>query len=414
MVKRYYVFTAALVFLCSFFAYKMWGNLPKLVVHKQDKILEDYDKNSSLDFALKFYKESKTKDNFVFSPYSVSTIMQVLAQGSSGNSLEDFQKVLDCDKNKFIEDQTRVFSKIKESPRLVFEAARGVWVQKGFALKASYRQFLEKLAFQTRFHPVDFLNNSQLITSQINSFISKQTKGHLVGVVDPSFISSLTRLVALDVLYLRAPWFLPFQEQITKPYLFNLNSESKFPHLFMFQTNIFPYEETKDFQSVRLPLQADVGVPSTFFVAFILPKGKLEDFEEGLDAQQLTKALFGNNLKNIDFGLPKFSVSKKFSLKTTLQRLGLENLFNQKVDFSRMTIHHELMLSDVLHASKISVDEVGVEGAETSLAAVGMLSKKTEKALTRCILDSPFLFFLGESTTKTIFFMGRVADPSSI
>jgi serpin B len=66
-----------------------------------------------------------------------------------------------------------------------------------------------------------------------------------------------------------------------------------------------------------------------------------------------------------------------------------------------------LFLSDVLHQTFIEVSEKGTEAAAVSATVV------TRSAPAVFYADHPFLFFIRETATGSILFMGRVANPQS-
>jgi serpin B len=105
--------------------------------------------------------------------------------------------------------------------------------------------------------------------------------------------------------------------------------------------------------------------------------------------------------------IPKFRISWGLRLNGALQGLGVRDAFNpERADFAGMDGRpHRLYLSDVLHQTFIDVSEKGTEAA----AASAMAMTKSSPAM--FYADHPFLFFIRESATGSILFMGRLADP---
>ena len=112
--------------------------------------------------------------------------------------------------------------------------------------------------------------------------------------------------------------------------------------------------------------------------------------------------------------IPKFKMSGGFRLTETLQALGLKDAFDAaRADFSGKDGRwHWLYLRAVLHRAFIEVNEKGTEAAAATAIVVRAASLSTKRPLEFCA-DHPFLFLIGESTTGTILFMGRVSEPEN-
>jgi serpin B len=76
-------------------------------------------------------------------------------------------------------------------------------------------------------------------------------------------------------------------------------------------------------------------------------------------------------------------------------------------DFSNMC-YHQLVISFVLHQTFIETNE---EGTEAAAATVVAMTDSAMPEITTINLNRPFLYFIRETTTGTIVFMGQVADP---
>jgi serpin B len=85
--------------------------------------------------------------------------------------------------------------------------------------------------------------------------------------------------------------------------------------------------------------------------------------------------------------------------------------FNPDVaDFSGITDDETLMITDVLHKAKVTVDEEGTEAAAATAVIIGLTSAMPEEPIS-LIIDRPFMFMIRHQPTNTILFMGRVTQP---
>ena len=80
-------------------------------------------------------------------------------------------------------------------------------------------------------------------------------------------------------------------------------------------------------------------------------------------------------------------------------------------DFSRIS-DEEIFISFVLHQTFIENKEEGTEAAAATVAGFTRTSLPPEPEVID--INRPFLYFIRETTTGTIVFMGLVADPTGV
>lgn len=65
----------------------------------------------------------------------------------------------------------------------------------------------------------------------------------------------------------------------------------------------------------------------------------------------------------VDVKIPSFETEYFVSLKDILPKMGIKQAFSSRADFSALSSTPNLCIGDVLHKSKIKVDEEGSEAA---------------------------------------------------
>ena len=78
-------------------------------------------------------------------------------------------------------------------------------------------------------------------------------------------------------------------------------------------------------------------------------------------------------------------------------------------DFSKINSDKDLFISDVLHKTFVEVNEEGTEAAAVTSVIIGVTSIGGGGFTMR--IDRPFLFFIHETRSQTILFMGKVLNP---
>ena len=107
---------------------------------------------------------------------------------------------------------------------------------------------------------------------------------------------------------------------------------------------------------VLLPKQID-GLPQ---LERTLTPERLQEWTKGLERQKVIVYV------------PRFKMTSQFSLKETLQAMGMVLAFDARADFSRMSRNARLSISAVVHKAFVDVNEEGTEAAAaTAVVVVG-------------------------------------------
>jgi serpin B len=177
----------------------------------------------------------------------------------------------------------------------------------------------------------------------------------------------------------------------------------------MWQHGHFNYQQGDGFQAVRLPyasgrLQMYLFLPDTNSS----PTKLLADLNA--DTWQ-NKILPKFQDKEGTLALPRFKLDYDVTLNDPLKALGMRRAFSNGADFSAMA-DEPLFVSEVKQKSFVDVNEEGTEAA--AVTTVHMKSSGMRRPIEsfEMIVDRPFLFVIGDDSTKSVLFMGVVYDPA--
>ena len=138
--------------------------------------------------------------------------------------------------------------------------------------------------------------------------------------------------------------------------------------------------------------------------------GKLED---RLTPALLSRSLGGMKKQKVEIFLPRFKLESSFELSDTLAKMGMRDAFGPKADFSGMDGTKSLYISAVFHKAWGEVNEEGTEAAAATAVVV------TARALAKLPppplvfrADRPFVFFIRDTRSGSVLFLGRLADAS--
>jgi serine protease inhibitor len=346
--------------------------------------------------------------NVFISPFSVSTVLQMLDNGAADATKQEMERVLHTDSlpagapnpacqslDRFLNSQTNV----------ILELANAIWYREGIPLKPAFVS-VNKEFFQAELAGVDF-NNPQSAQT-INDWADQSTHGKIQKVVQWPFAPA-TRVILANAIYFKGKWEIPFNKRDTKPHAFHLagGGETQVPT--MWQHGRFAYQRGDGFQAVRLPyvgrrLWMDVYLPdansslATLLARFNSTSGR---------KQMLTWFLEREGT----LALPRFKLENGMKLNSSLQALGMKRAFHD-ADFSAMS-DEPLALSEVRQKSYIAVDEEGTVAAAVTTGIMQATAVLRPQKPFEMIVDRPFFFVIEDSQTQSILFMGVVYDPTN-
>ena len=137
------------------------------------------------------------------------------------------------------------------------------------------------------------------------------------------------------------------------------------------------------------------------------------ELEKGLTPALLSRSLKQMKKQRVEILLPRFKLESSFDLNETLARMGMPDAFGAKADFSGMDGTRLLFISGVFHKAWGEVNEEGTEAAAATAVVArtrGMAPPPPPCPLFRA--DHPFIFFIRDTRSGSLLFLGRLADPS--
>lgn len=115
------------------------------------------------------------------------------------------------------------------------------------------------------------------------------------------------------------------------------------------------------------------------------------------------------SMKEVVFRMPKFTLETSILLNETLDKLGVETAFTGAADFRGIAATGSLALSQVKQKCYIDVNEQGTEAAAVTSVQVRMTSVNRDP-VARMTVDRPFLFFIQNTQTGNVLFLGKIVE----
>ena len=350
----------------------------------------------------------KEKGNLIMSSFSLQSVMGPVFLGAKGDTASQIKKGLSFPaKESLVKDLNSAFASIDTTGQheVVSKAANRIYIKKGTKLSDDFIKDSDAVK-EGMVEEITFSENEKAAKT-INGWVEKQTNSKIKGLFTKDDFGGSTELVLVNALYFKGKWLNKFRKAGTANQKFHVTTSKTVEVPMMRNQGQYSVTILEDLKAKALPLPY---TGESFHMVIILP-----DEKNGLDAveQRLPKFDFA---KGFEFSrpmvyqvsVPKFKIESTFELKETMESLGVKDIFVQgKADLSGISDNaNNLHVSRIVQKAFVEANEEGSEAAGTTAVVVTKSRPQT------FVCDHPFIFFIKDSKTGLILFMGRVVDPS--
>ena len=345
--------------------------------------------------------------NVFISPFSVSTVLQMLDNGAVGATKQELEQVLHTDSlpaGTLNAASESLNLSLNLQTNVTLELADAIWYQQGIPLKPAFVS-INREFFRAKLGAVDFSRPQSAQT--INHWADQCTHGKVQGIVRWPF-DPATRAVLANAIYFKGKWERSFDRRETRPHAFHPTGGGEKDVPMMRQHGHFGYQGGEGFQAVRLPyaggrLWMEVFLPDTdSSLAKLLAR-----FNTASERNQMLQGFLECDGT---LALPRFKLEYDITLNDSLQALGIKRAFHGG-DFSAMS-DEPLEVSKVKQKSYVEVNEEGTEAAAVTVGIMRATAVLQPEKPFEMIVDRPFFFVIGDNRTESVLFMGMVCDPT--
>jgi serpin B len=386
-------------------------------LHQAAASLTDQQKLAAANngFAFKLLKQLAKEQpaaSIFISPYSASTVLQMVGNGAAGQTKAEMQQVLGTTglSSAAMNGANKEIAQSLNSgnTNVILTTANAIWYRQGAPVKPDFIACNQQFFGAT----VDALNFADPHSVDIiNAWANEKTHGKISHIADGMINPVYTQLFLVNAVYFKGKWAEPFEVKDTKDRPFHLRGGGQKNLPMMTQTKTFTYRRGTGYQAVRLPYEGENLAMYVFLPDTNSSPEKLLGIMNGDSWQKVTKPGFSE--KEGTVVLPKFKLEYSVELKQPLQALGMKTAFDPVgADFSG--IAPQLFISAARQKTFVEVKEEGTEAAAVTGIAVeagGMMMPPPNPF--QMIVDRPFLFLIEDRQTGTILFMGVMFDPET-
>ncbi len=347
--------------------------------------------------------------NIMISPFSVTSALSMTLNGAAGTTFDAIRSTLHYD-DQTLAGINETYQKLMKEmipidPRVVMEVANSVWTENNFPVK---KEFIEALKKWYEAEAREFSVTDPGTVDIVNGWIEDKTHGkikEMLSSIDPDLVMML-----INAVYFNGKWKHQFDLDNTTDRPFHVTPSKAVELPVMYQKQKFAVASAERATLVELPYGQ-----GNYSMVVALP-------EEGLSPAVLAASLDASvwdgwmssleyNIREVELYMPRFKYGYKRDLSNDLISLGMAPAFSpMEADFSGVS-DLQIYISFVLHQTFIDNREEGTEAAAATVVGFERTSLPPPPQVID--INRPFLYFIRETTTGTIVFMGLVNDPSA-
>lgn len=399
-----------------FLALSLWGcqssdEEPELVLKERKDIVlsrsEEVILDKSFDFAFQLFQQVNNAEtdnpNWMISPLSMSYALGMMANGASGNTLDEIKTVLGHkdvsmeELNAYYKMLTASLLDLDNSTQIGI--ANSLWTRAGFPVKESYVSTVEDV-YDAQVNELS--DSPETAMKDINRWCAEKTNS-LIPQIYKEPISNDIKMMFINALSFKGKWKDPFKKSRTIKDDF-LNADESVSKVDMMQhQDAYRYFGDNSWEVLELPYGNEA-----FSMVIMMPAEGLSLNEEickltGDDWKMWNEKLYEYRQQFFDLKFPRFEMNYQKDMIDILVGMGIKDVFKGNADFSKLT-SNSVSVQLLNQHTYIKVDEEGTTAAAVTDGEI----RDTSSPSPDFFVNRPFLYFIKEKSTNAILFMGKI------
>jgi len=388
------------------------GNPVNISIEAHQKEVIDSVNKFAFDLFQPVLADAKGDENIMISPFSITSALSMTLNGASGETFEGMKKALRLE-GKTLEQINDTYLKLMTEmvpvdEHVVLEIANSVWVEKRLNVKQKFITDVQNW-YKAEARGIDVANPDAV--NIVNGWIAEKTHDKITDMLD--YLDPDLAMLLINAVYFNGKWRNQFDKVNTKEEPFYITPSTPKTVPMMHQEENLRAAKDNNMTIVDIPYGQ-----GNYSMLVVLPDADISTFDvtEALTPSRWDEwmDLLENNTHKVELSMPKFKYKYKRLLNDDLIGLGMGIAFSDWADFSNIS-DQPLQISRVIHQSFIETNEEGTEAAAATIVEIRFTSAGpgSEPTVWKIDIDRPFFYFIHETSTGTILFMGRVSEPTA-
>lgn len=346
-------------------------------------------------FSVRLLQQTAGSGNTMVSPASVMAAMAMVSTGARGETAAQMAQAFGMELDALHPALSAWLDGLTGGKKTKLNVANSIWFRKDGAEIAP--DFLQKNAetYHASLYAAEF---DDATVADVNRWVKHETMGLIPQMVDR--LPDETTMLLINALAFDGKWTEPFEKNSTLEVPFT-QADGTSKNIPMMHGRTEGYFKTADAVGFRK------AYTDGYSLIAILPNQSvtLADYLASWTPERLTEFLNSEAAYTVDIGLPKFKSAYSSTLNNALRAMGIRDAFTESADFSGIS-RTPLVIDQVLHKTKIEVDESGTKAAAATMVGVKCTSIPMDSETV--ILNRPFLYMIVQDETNLPVFLGTM------
>ena len=376
--------------------YLAYTQIDKSIKHNQYNYLNSFASITAKELFV-------SKQNYIYSPISLYMALGMLAQGADGQTLDQILTLLQSGTDKTLDDINNDLKNIYtrnyySNDKGMIQMANSIWINNNFEVKQGFLDDLSTNYFAKAYNTNFDEQGKQNIVDWINHY----TKDLLKIKKDNYIIDESTALLLLNTIYFDNKWEEEFKSKNNYKDIFYTEQEIEVEYMKHTVSSMYyegdTYEIFYDY------------FKNSNKIKFIFPKEN-SSIDECLEKNIVEKELdHTTGLINVELtlSLPKFETKSSYLLNDVLSNLGVDLIFDESANFSKIS-DKDLLVTFVKQDAGIILNEEGVKAA--AVTGIGMAESAAPGDLITRVLNRPFIYVIQDNNNVPLF-VGIIYNPN--
>ena len=334
------------------------------------------------------------QENIVYSPVSLYAALGMLTELTDGETKQQVMELLGAADTEALRQQIKdLWLSVYRDDDAVCRLANAAFLRENADVKQSATDTLAEWYYASSYRvPMGTEEADKAIASWLN-----QQTGGLLSEETGNIRTDADNLLRLyNTIYYKAGWRAAFEGDQTKADTFTAADGSEQQVDFMHRTDEGTYRKGEGYTAA--PRRLKYGR-----MVFVLP-------EEGVTPESLlardgflTELTGEYSMADVVWSVPRFDVKSSVDLMDVLKALGVTDAFDaDAADFTPLT-DSGAVVSSVMQAARVKIDEDGVEAAAYTEIVVDTTAAEEPPPVVEMNLNRPFLFVILNDANVPLF-----------